>query len=216
MFQWLSELVGRFADITPLTWALVACVAGMGVLIIVLWRQRWSAAMIARGALSLALSFILSCLVVFHMPQGGSITPASMLPIFAFAWIYGPGPGIAVGTAYGLLQLVQDPQILHPAQVFLDYIFPFAALGAVGFFRKNFFAGMAAAAVLRFLSHFVSGFVFWSAYAGDQNPVIYSLIYNGTYLAPELAVCMAVMLIPAARALLKRLKAQWAAPAAKS
>jgi len=37
------------------------------------------------------------------MTQGGSITPASMLPLFAYACMFGPFVGIFAGMAYGIL-----------------------------------------------------------------------------------------------------------------
>jgi thiamine transporter len=37
--------------------------------------------------------------------------------------------------------------------------------------------------------HFVSGVVFWApVYAPDLDPFVYSAVYNGSYLLPELIV----------------------------
>jgi len=60
-----------------------------------------------------------------------------MLPLFIFAYYYGPGPGVIVGMAYGFLQLIQDPFIVQWVQVLLDYPLAFGALGLAGFFRKT-------------------------------------------------------------------------------
>ncbi|MBR2384770.1 MAG: energy-coupled thiamine transporter ThiT, partial [Clostridia bacterium] len=67
-----------------------------------------------------ALSFALSYIKLFEMPQGGSVTLFSMLPIMLFSYIYGMKKGLLVGVIYGLLQAVQDPYIIHPAQFLLD------------------------------------------------------------------------------------------------
>jgi energy-coupled thiamine transporter ThiT len=41
----------------------------------------------------------------------------------------------------------------------------------------------------RFLAHFVSGVVFFGAYAPEgMSPIVYSVIYNGAYIVPELLV----------------------------
>jgi len=41
----------------------------------------------------------------------------------------------------------------------------------------------------RFLAHFVSGVVFFGSYAPEgMNPIVYSALYNGAYIVPELLV----------------------------
>ena len=45
--------------------------------------------------------------------------------------------------------------------------------------------GVIFAAFLRFLMHFISGIVLWSNFAAEgQTAVMYSLIYDGTYMLP--------------------------------
>ena len=44
---------------------------------------------IATGGVCIALSFVLSQIKLFEMPQGGSVTPASMLPILFFCLCFG-------------------------------------------------------------------------------------------------------------------------------
>ena len=41
----------------------------------------------------------------------------------------------------------------------------------------------------------LSGVVFFAEYAGSQNPWIYSIAYNATYLVPELVISLIVMII---------------------
>ena len=42
---------------------------------------------------------------------------------------------------------------------------------------------------LRFLAHTLAGVVFWSEYAPPgMSPVLYSVIYNGTYMLPEIII----------------------------
>ena len=71
--------------------------------------------MLVQGALCIALAFVLSYIKLFSMPMGGSITLFSMLPIFVFAWMYGPAAGLLAGFAYSLLQVVQGGDV-HPAR----------------------------------------------------------------------------------------------------
>ena len=52
---------------------------------------------IAAGGISIAMATVLSLLKLFAMPQGGSITPASMLPIILYSLCFGPVWGVGVG-----------------------------------------------------------------------------------------------------------------------
>ena len=70
---------------------------------------------IARAGISIALSFILSYVALFKMPQGGTVTLASLLPLMLFAYAYGMKRGLVFGLVYGFLQSLQDPFIIHPA-----------------------------------------------------------------------------------------------------
>lgn len=204
MSAWLPQLVEGIVSLSPVVWILLGCLVVLGLLLWFLARQKWTARLIAMGALSIAAAFLLSYVRVYHMPQGGSITPASMLPIMAYGWVFGPGPGVAAGLVYGLLQFIQEPYFLHPAQFMMDFIFPFAALGLTGFFRRNLWAGAAAAGTVRFFFHFLSGIIFWSANAPEGQPVaLYSLIYNGSYMLPEILICLVVVTIPAVRRLFR-------------
>jgi len=143
------------------------------------------------GALALSLSFVLSYIRLGKMPEGGSITLGSMLPIFIYAYWYGPKKGIAVGVAYAALQMIQDAWFVHPAQILLDYILAFGVLGVAGFFKKNLYLGIVVGGTLRFICHLVSGAIFFAEYApAGVNPWLYSLGYQATYIPLDLAICI--------------------------
>ncbi len=198
MSNYFSQLVGAFTE-QPLTayLALVGLVI-FGFVLIVIKKQNFSARTLAIGAICVAISFVLSMITLYKMPQGGSITPASMLPIVMYGFAFGPAPGMIAGLAYGLLQIIQGAYIVHPVQFLFDYILPFTLLGASGFFRnKNLIAAIIVACFLRFLMHFTSGVVFWGEYAPEgMSPYLYSTIYNGSYMLPETIICIVVALIP--------------------
>ena len=41
----------------------------------------------------------------------------------------------------------------------------------------------------RFLSHFISGVVFFGMYAPEgMSPIVYSAVYNGSYMLPEMVI----------------------------
>lgn len=151
------------------------------------------------------LSFALSYVRILKMPMGGSITLASMLPIMIFAYIFGTKKGIILGAVMGLLQAVQDPWILHPAQFMLDYMLAFACFGLSGCFAKlnikyhnvKFLLGGITAGLLRFMSHFFSGaFAFGSFGLEEFNSIyLYSLVYNVSYVLPDALISIVVGVI---------------------
>ncbi len=165
------------------------------------------------GAMCVALSFILSYIKLFEMPQGGSVTAASMLPILLFAFVAGPRAGFIAGTTYGFLQFIQSGYAAHWISIILDYPLAFACLGLIAFVPKGikslesrFALGICLALLGRFASHVLSGAIFFAEYAGDQNPWIYSMVYNGSFLAVELAITLILGLMLIRTPIYKSLK----------
>ena len=157
--------------------------------------EKFSTKVIAEIVVFVALATVLSHIKIFSLPQGGSITAASMVPILWLALRRGPKIGLLSAAVYGLVQFAVDvPYIAHPVQVVLDYPIAFGMLGLAGFFQNRPFIGVNLGVIGRFLAHFISGFVFWGMYAPEgMNPVIYSAIYNGSYLIPELAISVYIV-----------------------
>ena len=148
---------------------------------------------LTEASLAIALAFVLGFVTLFRMPLGGSIS-FEMVPLILLAVRQGWKVGMLAGAAYGLLNLAVGPVILHPIQVLFDYPLPFAALGVAGFFSptiRGAVAGTILAVVARFAFHFVSGVVFFAAYAPEGwNPYVYSVAYNAAYLVPSLIVAL--------------------------
>ncbi len=161
--------------------------------------------LIAYGAIAIAASFILSFMKIVSFPNGGSITIASMLPLFIFAFMAGPRWGMIAGLCYGMLQYIQEPFFVHWAQFLLDYPLAFALLGLAGLFRKNIFLGSVIGALARFACHFISGVVFFASYAGDQNVFLFSFLYNVSYILPDLVICIVILAIPGVRSAIDRI-----------
>lgn len=202
-----------FADVSLTGWVLAGALAALGVVLLVIARGhiRWTARMIANAALCLALAFVLSYIKLFDLPQGGAVTAASLLPIVAFAYSYGLAPGLVVGVAYGLLQMIQDPWIVTPVQAILDYPLAFACIALAAVARKlpdswGWLAGMALAAVGRFVCHTFTGVVFFAEYAEGtgMTPFVYSVSYN-SFVFVDMAICAVVMAFPQVRRALKRM-----------
>ena len=111
---YLEKVFEKLGEVTATSWISIAALVILGVILIAIsmTQRKWTAKMIASGALAISLSFILSCIRLFKMPSHGSVTPGSMLPIMLFAISYGIGPGLLAGLAYGILQYIQDPSFL--------------------------------------------------------------------------------------------------------
>lgn len=159
-------------------------------------RQVVPVKILAEMASSVALSGALSLVVVFYLPQGGSITLASMVPVLLFSLRRGPKLGIVAGVLLGLIVLIEMPFVVHPAQLLLDYPLAFGALGLAGIFRSRPLIGVGVGIAGRFVMHFISGVIFFASYAwAGWNPILYSAAYNAGYLLPEFVVSGFVIVV---------------------
>ena len=143
------------------------------------------------GALCMAMSFVLSYIKLYSMPLGGSVTLASMLPLLWYSNQFGVRNGLIAGAAYGLLQLIQKPEIYHWVQVLLDYPLAFMMLGLAGSV-KNLQLGSVIGVAGRWICHILSGAIFFAEWVpeGWSNAWVYSAAYNGAYLLVELILCI--------------------------
>lgn len=187
------------------------------------------------SAIMVAMSTVLSFIKFSELPYGGSVTLFSFVPILFVGYAYGAKWGLGAGIVYGILQTVFGIsgavagagfawyQVLLCAM--LDYIVAGAMLGLGGMFKKavrnpqaSFGLGALAACVLKYISHFLSGYILFgtyaewfftegggmdygagilAAYSGNTLSVVYSLIYNATFMLPEtvITVIMACIII---------------------
>lgn len=147
-------------------------------------------ALVEAGAL-IALAAVLSTIKIWRMPQGGSVTAGSMIPVLLIGLRWGAGLGLPAGAAYGLVRYMQSGWFVHPVQWVLDYPIAFGALGLAGLSRRRPLLGVAIGIGGRFLAHLVAGAIFYASSApAGQSPWVFSAIYNGSYLVPELAVSL--------------------------
>ncbi|MBZ4665517.1 energy-coupled thiamine transporter ThiT [Mahella sp.] len=207
----MDYIISIFEDLTEITPTAIAVViailAVVGFLVVIGPKAHFNTKSVVYGGLCIAIAFILSYIRFYHWPQGGSITLASMLPMFVYAYIFGPAAGIAAGAAYGLLQLIQDPFIVHPVQVLLDYIIAFGALGLAGYSRHNISLGVLLGGFGRFMASFLSGVIFFASYAPEgMNPIWYSILVNGMVIGTDTAICFVISLIPQVKSMIERLR----------
>ena len=177
-------------------------------------------------AILVALSVVLSLIKIWEMPLGGSITLVSMLPVCVISIRHGLKWGLGSAFVFSLFQLFfgitmsgllgwgLTPVMLIGCMLF-DYLVAFTVLGFAGAFRSHgnggVIGGIVLAIFLRFVSHFISGYVIfknldqWTLFGSvlENRPVLYSICYNGFYLLPEMIITIVVaailMRIPAMR-----------------
>lgn len=166
------------------------------------------------GGIMIALGTVLSFIKAFDLPYGGSITLCCMLPVMLYSYRCGIKWGLGAGFTFSVLELLFGLDALKgvsgatvAGSVFLDYLLAFTVLGLAGIFRgkiKNdpaaFTLGCFVAGMLRYLCSFLSGWILWEEYAdvnfspmlagmsGQQLACCYSLVYNGSYMIPEIII----------------------------
>lgn len=194
----MAQYYGDIAENYPnanLVGMIVSAVVFMAIMV-VMWfvgdkRKMSDTRSIVYGAISIALSFALSYARIFKLPQGGSVTFASLLPLMIYCCMFGTRRGLIVCTIYGVLQALQDPYIIHPMQFLLDYPLAFGLIGVSGIFMEKgvfkdkkvvaFLLGGVIAVVLRYACHVCSGVFAFADYADLDKygtAIAYSLAYN--------------------------------------
>lgn len=120
---------------------------------------------------------------------------------------------------FGLDALKGISAMMVVGSIFLDYILAFTVLGLAGMFRgkiKNdaaaFTLGSFVSMMLRYFCSFLSGWVLWASFnetadmqgfiatffpalgnlSGTALAVVYSLVYNGSYMIPEMILTCVV------------------------
>ena len=174
------------------------------------------------------------------------MTIASALPIVIISYMYGIRHGLFTSFAYALIQIVADLMLGHSSVILalftpssdsyggavmaifvllLDYIVAYTVLGLGGLFRNRLgkptalCLGAILALVLRYVSHVISGAIFYgawaewfftqegfyavgssimSAFSGNGLAFVYSVFYNGLYMLPEIVIT-SIAAIPISR-----------------
>ena len=79
--------------------------------------------------------------------------------------------------------------LFHYLSIILDYLVAYGAIGVCGYFKDSIsglITGSIVAIALRWIATVTSGAVVFASYAPQgQNPWIYSMIYNASYMVPD-------------------------------
>ena len=168
------------------------------------------------SAVMCALSFVLvmvSKLIPAPWLGGGSVTLASMVPIILTSVMLGTKWGLITGFVFSLIQMMTGFYV-PPASgfftfagvVFLDYIGAFTILGLAGFFairigNRLFAVPLSGVIVtsMRYVFHIISGILIWGAIADADSIPLYSIVYNGSYMIPEIIITAVVLSVVSPR-----------------
>ncbi len=160
-------------------------------------KSRFRTRALTEGAILIALAEILSFLPLYKFPDGGAVDLA-MLPIILYCVRWGFGPGMIVSCAHALLQTLFEGGIAIGWQSIIgDFLLAYTVLGIAGLFRGKFIPATIVACVLRFLVHYVVGATIWAEYMPPEffdmtmtTPWIYSALYNGAYMLPDMVLIL--------------------------
>lgn len=171
---------------------------------------KWNAKKLAFCAISISFATVASFISLFSLPFGGSVTMFSMLFVCLTGYFYGPSIGIISGLAFGFMNLIFNPYIVHPIQLVLDYILAFSALGISGFFvnsKNGLIKGYLSGAFGRYFFSILSGWIFFGEYAWDGWAALpYAVVYNGAYLVVEAVLTIILIKMPVVYKSIERIK----------
>lgn len=154
--------------------------------------------LLTEASVAVALSVLLGNLRLLELPNGGSIALAA-LPLLTLAIARGARVGMLAGCCAGLAQALSGGTIIHPAQLGLDYLLAYAALGVAGVAhgrgsaRRWLAPAIVLSMALHLLAMVVSGVIFFSTVAGPAA-LTYALVYNAATVVPE--TLLALWLVP--------------------
>ena len=158
--------------------------------------------MLCEGAIMIALSLELGLLKVFELPQGGSVS-LEMLPLLLFCVRWGMGGGLIACFAFGILQVfIQGAVSWGWQSILLDYVLAFGVIGVAGLGKGKpggIFWGSILGGAARFIIHYISGITIYKIVAPTEifgtvfdNPSLYSLVYNGSYVGIDIVLCLVI------------------------
>ncbi|MDU1312503.1 energy-coupled thiamine transporter ThiT [Clostridium septicum] len=193
----MSNLKESFSTLMDNPLSLITIIGGVLLLLAIIKFKniKLNAKIMTRIGIALALATILNMIKLYVLPNGGgSISLGSMVPIILIAYMYGPQIGLLTGFLFGIISLILNPYILHPIQVLFDYPLPYMAVGFAGYFKNNRMLGTTVGMSLKFVFHFISGYVFFGEFApAGWSPAIYSLAVNGFAVGGELVICLIII-----------------------
>ncbi len=172
-------------------------------------KQKQALRALCETAVMVALAVALSFAKIKLWANGGSIDLV-MIPIIIVGYRRGWQWSIPAGLAFGLIKCAVGEGFSYGfASVMLDYVLAYGLVGLAGFFKDKkhgMVIGSVVGSVARFLVHFASGITIWRIAAGESTElfgatygsdasVLYSLVYNGSYMLVNMIIAVVVSLL---------------------
>ena len=140
--------------------------------------------------------------------NGGSISFVAV-PLVLIGYRHGVSWGFGACMVYGLVDCIVGGGLgWGIVSVLLDYVLAYGAMGVAGLFRKkgllSLELGVLFGSLARFAVHFIAGVTAWRIAVGDTTEIfgmtfgadaseVYSLLYNGSYILPNLLLSLVAM-----------------------
>jgi len=155
---------------------------------------------LCEAAMMVALALILELIVLYKLPNGGTVT-FSALPIVFFAIRHGAGWGAMAGFVFGGLNYMMGGEAIDWTTIICDYFLAFSMLGlGAGLFKGRKAApylGSILGVCLQFLASYLVGVFVWGKWMPDAflgmtmtSPWFYSFLYNILWAGPDLLLCL--------------------------
>lgn len=170
-------------------------------------KQKEALRALCETAVMVALAVALSFIKIKIWANGGSIDLV-MVPIIIVGYRRGWQWSIPAGLAFGLIKCAMGEGFSYGfASVMLDYVLAYGLVGLAGFFKgakHGMVIGSVVGSVARFLMHFASGITIWRIFEstelfgltyGSDAFVLYSIVYNGSYMLVNMIVAVVVSLL---------------------
>lgn len=149
-----------------------------------------STLIVCEGAIMVAMAVVLNFLKVDLGPQGGSVNLV-FIPLMVYAIRRGAAWGIGAGTIFGIIKCLIGGGISYGWQsLLLDYAVAYGLVGLAGLLPKHPVLGSVLGSLGCLASFVLSGVLVWGMYMPESfwnlpmtNVWVYSLLYNGSFVA---------------------------------
>ena len=140
---------------------------------------------------------------LFGAISGSGVATASAIGGITIPAMQREGYPSEFSTAIASISSILGP-IIPPSITLIVYA-SITNVSVSQLFMGSVIPGILLGTFMRFLCAFLTGVFFWGDGAGEQNVLVYSAVYNGTYLIPETIICMVIAMIPQIRRLARQL-----------
>lgn len=161
-------------------------------------------------AMAIALSYLKIPLGVAFGGFGGSIDLV-MIPLVFFSLKWGAKWGITACLIFGTLKyFLGSGFAISWISIIFDYSVAYGAVGLAGLFSKENVPPSSTKSAIaafigcfaRFIVHYISGATVYAQWMPEEfmnfkmtTPMVYSLLYNGTYMLPNTILCVVLMAV---------------------